>query len=77
MFCLAPSYSKDAFNKMGICPARNLVKGMSGKIFDYFGGCQPLAYDAEGPVLPGPSIELIGQAPRVDNVTCKKIGEEE
>jgi hypothetical protein len=26
---------------------------------------------------PGPSIELIGQAPRVDNVTCKKIGEEE
>ena len=48
-----------------------------GKIFDYFGSCQPLAYDAEGPVLPGPSIELIGQAPRVDNVTCKKIGEEE
>jgi hypothetical protein len=24
-----------------------------------------------------PSIELIGQAPRVDNVTCKKNGEEE
>ncbi len=56
---------------------QNPVQKYVGRIFDYFGSCQPLAYDVEGPVLPGPSIELTGQAPRIDNVTCKKIGEEE
>jgi hypothetical protein len=49
-----------------------------GKIFEYFGRCGSLPYHAEGPVLqPGPRIELIGKAPRVDNATCKKIDEDE
>lgn len=49
----------------------------AGRLYAYFGKCGPLPYAAEGPVQPGPEIVLTGKAPRLNEVTCEKIGEEE
>jgi hypothetical protein len=49
----------------------------AGTVFAYFGKCAPRRYEAEGPVLPGPRIQLVGMAPRIDTATCKQIDEEE
>jgi hypothetical protein len=49
----------------------------AGTIFVYFAKCPTQQYDAQGPVLHGPTVELVGNAPRVDNASCKPIGVEE
>jgi hypothetical protein len=49
----------------------------AGRLYTYFGKCGPLPYAAEGPVAPGPEIVLTGMAPRVNMVTCERIGETE
>jgi hypothetical protein len=48
-------------------------QGYDGKVFLYFGDCDPASFEASGPELPGPEIMLTGEAPRLDMATCKKL----
>ena len=70
--------------KRGVKPCTVLFDGeaenpssYSGTVFVYSGQCPVERYEVTGPVLDGPIVELVGEAPRINQSDCRVLEKQE